>query len=297
MRVRRQRASIRRAASPFASLSAVSAPPIATPPPAAAASAASSPSIITIVARPVAAHAPSWKIACRNVNDERPISAMPVPISTSPGQCSSFRKLMSSRASTEVVARRAQRIARLAQQRDAPGLEERREHRVVDVPLRIEVAEPDDVVGPAGKLTRVRGKTRAGLAAAIPGSFTAQFSMYPTTCAEFIQTSKQHAADACFLFPRRRSAARQSPIPKQCRVPQGRRHSCCADQDRSDQDRRSHHRRGPGGAVRGVRARPARHEVRTCRHPRQARRPVRRALSREADLRHSRHSLHHRRRA
>ena len=62
-----------------------------------------------------------------------------------------------------------------------------------------------------------------------------------------------------------------------------------------DQDRRAHHRRGPGRPVRRVRARPARHEGASDRHPRQGRRPVRRALSREADLRHSRHSLDHRR--
>ena len=59
----------------------------------------------------------------------------------------------------------------------------------------------------------------------------------------------------------------------------------------------AHHRRGPVRAVRGVRARPARHEGASGRHPRQARRPMRRALSGKADLRHSGHSLRHRRRA
>ena len=49
-----------------------------------------------------------------------------------------------------------------------------------------------------------------------------------------------------------------------------------------------HHRRGSGRAVRRVRAGPGRHQGARHRHPGQARRPVRRALSGKADLRHSR---------
>ena len=47
-------------------------------------------SMHTSVARPVAAQAPSRKIACVTLNELRPNSATPVPISTEPGQCNYF---------------------------------------------------------------------------------------------------------------------------------------------------------------------------------------------------------------
>ena len=54
---------------------------------------------------------------------------------------------------------------------------------------------------------------------------------------------------------------------------------------------------GPVGPVRGVRGRPAQHAVPPGRQPRQDRRPVRRALSGQADLRHPGGAALHRRAA
>ena len=67
--------------------------------------------------------------------------------------------------------------------------------------------------------------------------------------------------------------------------------------ERADQNRCADCWRGSLRTVRRVRARPARHEGAPDRHSRQGRRPVRRALSGKADLRHSRHSFRHRARS
>jgi hypothetical protein len=56
-----------------------------------------------MVVHPVAAQAPSWKIAWAKQHELRPISATAVPISTVPGQRSSRRKSISGRTTTEVA--------------------------------------------------------------------------------------------------------------------------------------------------------------------------------------------------
>ena len=67
---------------------------------------------------------------------------------------------MSSRASTVVAPGAIEHVSRLAQQHHAAGFEIGRENRVVDVPLRIEVAEADDVAGAAGELLKARQHAR-----------------------------------------------------------------------------------------------------------------------------------------
>src|SRR5215210_1164080 len=64
--------------------------------------------------------------------------------------------------------------------------------------------------------------------------------------------------------------------------------------DGAHRDRCRDRGRGAGRAVRGVRARPPRHQGPSRGHPAEGRRAMRRALSREADLRHPRLSDHHR---
>ena len=64
--------------------------------------------------------------------------------------------------------------------------------------------------------------------------------------------------------------------------------------ERSDQNRCADYWRGPLRTVCRFRTGPARHEGASRRHSRQDRRPVRRALSGKADLRHSGHPLRHR---
>ena len=107
------------------------------------------------------------------------------------------------------------------------------------------------------------------------------------------KTAPESCPNCCAEAPRPTTA---SPFARNIHGTPGqpRRHRHRPQPRRPDRDRRPHHRRRPGGAVPGVRAGPAGDQGARDRLADCARRPADRAVPRQADLRHPRHSGVHR---
>ena len=119
-------------------------------------------SSITSVARPAAAQTSPLKIVCTTTNELRPCSASAVPISTSPGQCSSLQEIdLLAHQHDRSRCRRRCRDPGLRNSGDAAALEVGREHGVVDVALRVEIAEANDVAHAVRIVVQAAGRVCA----------------------------------------------------------------------------------------------------------------------------------------
>ena len=237
----------------------------------------------TSVAWPIAAQTPSRKIACATLNEERPNSATPVPMSIDARPVQLLHVVDLHPHHHEGHARHADAEVGVAEHRHPAALEVGEEHRLVDVALRIEVAEADDRrrrdadSRQAAARASWRAVGRAGRSRNSP-----YVRLASGTRAMAGQGLATALCDAISPFRARHPPARQSPAINP-QSPESR-PFLMSDPIKTDVLIIG---AGPVGPVRRVRAGPARHQVPSRRHPRQGRRPVRRALSREADLRHS----------